>query len=113
MTDTARQGLRAALTLGFLWFGLTKLTGTAGTVALYDALGFGQWPRFVTGTVETLGALALWSPLARLAALALFITMIVGFTAKTMLVGPPVWHIAAMGLATALLIYLDMRARRA
>ena len=113
MTDTLRQGLRAALTLGFLWFGLTKLTGTAGTVQLYDQLGFGQWPRFVTGTVETLGALALWSTAARLAALALIATMLTGFTAKALLVGPPVWHIAAMGALTALLLYLDTRRPRA
>ena len=113
MPKPLHQGLRAALTLGFLWFGLTKLTGTAGTVTLYDALGFGQWPRFVTGTVETVGALALWSPVARLATLALIATMIVGFTAKALLVGPPVWHIAAMGIGAALLLYLDTKDVRA
>ena len=113
MPEGLRQGLRAALTLGFLWFGLTKLTGTAGTVALYDALGFGQWPRFVTGSVETVGALALWSSFARLAALALVATMIAGFSAKALLVGPPVWHIATMGVLAAILLYLDIKAARA
>ena len=107
MIDTARPVLRAGLTLAFLWFGLTKLTGQAGTVELYEALGFGQWPRFVTGSVETLAALALWTPLAPAACLALMVTMAIGFSAKVLLVGGMVVHLLALGLLAALLLWWD------
>ena len=110
MTDTPRLLLRTVLSLGFAWFGLEKLLGLPGAVALYDALGFGQWPRYVTGTVETLGGVLLWTSAAPLAALALIATMVVGTTAKALLVGPPVAHIAALGLGTAILLVLDRRA---
>ena len=109
MTTLLRPVLRGVLTVGYLYFGLQKLLGAESAVALYDALGFGQAPRYVTGTVETLGAVALWTPVAPLAALALIATMIIGFTAKLTLVGPPVWHIAALGLATLALLILDRR----
>lgn len=105
--------LRWALVGAYLYFGLEKLLGLPGAVALYDALGFGQWPRYVTGSVETLGALALLTPVAPVAGLALMATMAVGFTAKSLLVGPPVWHIAALGLATIPLFVADYRKMRA
>ncbi|SPJ24458.1 DoxX family protein [Palleronia abyssalis] len=111
MTDRLRPILRGALTLAFLYFGLEKLLGLPAAVALYDALGFGQWPRYVTGTVETLGALALWTPFALPAAAVLIATMVVGFTAKTLLVGPPVLHIAILGVLTLILLLMDVRAR--
>ena len=110
MTDILRLGLRTVLSLAFAWFGLEKLLGLPGAVALYDALGFGQWPRYVTGTVETLGAVLLWTAAAPLAALALIATMAVGLTAKAVLVGPPVIHIAALGLGALVLLILDRRA---
>ncbi len=112
MARRLRPALRAGLVLAFLYFGLEKLLGLPGAVALYDAFGFGQWPRYVTGTVETLGALGLLTPLAPLAGLALVATMAVGFTAKALLVGPPVWHLAALGVAAALMAFIDWRARR-
>ena len=41
--------LRAALTIAFVYFGLRKLTGHSTDVAIYEAIGFGQFPRYVTG----------------------------------------------------------------
>lgn len=112
MADRIRPVLRAGLILSFLYFGLEKLLGLPGAVALYDALGFGQWPRYVTGTVETLGALALLTPVSQWACLALVATMVVGATAKALLVGPPIWHLIALALAAAILLFLDRRATR-
>lgn len=112
MARGLRRALRAGLTLCFLYFGLEKLLGLPGAVALYDALGVGQWPRYVTGTVETAGAIGLLTPAAHWASLALILTMLVGFTAKALLVGPPVWHLLALAVATALLLLLDRRAAR-
>lgn len=110
--DRIRLVLRLGLLLAFLYFGLEKLLGLPRAVALYDALGFGQWPRYVTGSVETLSALALLTPVSAYACLALAATMAVGFTAKLLLVGPPVWHLAALGLAALVLFVLDRFARQ-
>ena len=79
--DTA---LRALLTALFLWFGLTKLSGAESAVALYEGLGFGQGVR-------------LGGP----AAAALAVTMVIGFTAKTVFVGGATWHLAALFVLAA------------
>lgn len=107
MSDRVRPVLRAGLTLAFLYLGLTKLFGLpAGPDA---GLGFGSWPRYVTGTVETLGALALWTPAAPLAALALMVTMVISFAARVLFIGPPVLHLLALFLVTTALLVLDLR----
>jgi putative oxidoreductase len=46
----------------FLLSGGLKLTGTPGLVALFDAIGVGQWFRYVTGSIEVLSAVALLVP---------------------------------------------------
>ncbi len=99
--------LRAGLTLAFLWFGLTKLLGTPSAVALYDALGYGQGMRYVTGSAETLGAVLLWVPgLQGIAALILTGTMIVGLSAKLVIVGGAVWHLVLLLIGSALAAFL-------
>lgn len=109
MQDTQSKALgylRGALSVAFLYYGLTKLTGTAGTVELYDAIGFGQFPRYVTGSVETLGAIGLWVPgLQAISALALILTMIVGLTTMLVIVGGVWGHLALLLILSALLTY--------
>jgi len=53
------QVLVAAL---FLFAGVTKLIGVADMVALFDAIGFGQWFMYLTGALEIIGAVALLIP---------------------------------------------------
>ena len=52
--------IKALLTLAFLAFGLAKLAGAEMMVATFDAVGVGQWFRYVTGIVEVSGAILLW-----------------------------------------------------
>ena len=100
--------LRVALTAAFLYYGLRKLLSGAPDVAIYDALGFGQWPRYVTGTVETVCALGLWVPVWRvLAALGLVGTMIVGTSALVLFTDMPFWHLPLLGIGAAVLAYAD------
>ncbi|GFE65213.1 DoxX family protein [Litoreibacter roseus] len=95
--------LRMILSAAFLYFGLEKLLGAPSAVALYETLGFGQWPRFVTGTVETASAIGLWLPhLQAISALALTATMIIGLSALILFAGPPYWHMIALGTGAAL-----------
>ena len=46
----------------FLTVGFLKLSGDPQMVALFDAIGLGQWFRFVTGSLEVLGAILLLVP---------------------------------------------------
>ena len=94
--------LRAALTLAFLYFGLRKLIGYHVDVAIYDAIGFGQFPRYVTGSVELLGAALLWTRGTQaIAGLLLTATMVVGLCALLIWVGPPYWHMLVLMAGSA------------
>ena len=46
----------------FLMVGFFKLTGHPQMVGLFDAIGLGQWFRYVTGSLEVLGAVLLLIP---------------------------------------------------
>jgi putative oxidoreductase len=46
----------------FLMVGFLKLSGDAQMVGLFDAVGLGQWFRYVTGSLEVLGAVLLLVP---------------------------------------------------
>jgi hypothetical protein len=60
----------------FLLAGGSKLAGAAPMLALFDAIGVGQWFRYVTGVIEIVSAVALLVPsLAAFGAVALAATM--------------------------------------
>ena len=115
MTQThLLTALRAALTLAFLYFGLRKLGGFSTDVAIYEAIGFGQFPRYITGSVEVIGAGLLWRRGREgIAGLLLLGTMIVGLSALLIWVGPPYWHMLLLivGTGTVALAYRDQIAR--
>ena len=46
----------------FLMVGFFKLSGDPRMVGLFDAIGVGQWFRYVTGSLEVLGAILLLIP---------------------------------------------------
>lgn len=73
----ALWGLQVGLAALFFFAGGSKLAGTPAMVALFDAIGVGQWFRYVTGFVEVGSAIALVSPtLAPFGALLLASTMV-------------------------------------
>ncbi len=60
----------------FLLAGGSKLAGVPAMVGLFDAIGVGQWFRYVTGLIEVGSAVALLVPsLAPFGAMALVATM--------------------------------------
>ena len=72
----------------FLLAGGSKLAGAAAMVALFDAVGVGQWFRYVTGLIEVASAIALLLPaLAPLGALLIASTMIGAVTTHLFIVG--------------------------
>ena len=54
--------LQVLVVLAFVAAGSAKLLGSPAMVALFDAVGIGQWFRYVTGSLEVLGALLLIVP---------------------------------------------------
>jgi len=100
-TSSYMTTLRAALTIAFVYFGLRKLGSFSTDVAIYEAIGFGQFPRYITGSIEVIGAGLLWvRGWQGAAGLLLLGTMIVGLSALLIWVGPPYWHMLVLMVAT-------------
>jgi putative oxidoreductase len=79
---------QVALASMFMWTGGLKLTGAPQLVALFDAIGVGQWFRYVTGSIEVVSAGSLLVPsLAPFGALALVPTMVGAIATHLFIVG--------------------------
>jgi putative oxidoreductase len=80
--------LQIGAALMFLFAGTSKLLGVAVMVQLFEAVGIGQWFRYLTGTVEVISALLLLVPsLAFFGAVALTATMIGAIVTHVFVVG--------------------------
>ena len=80
--------VQIALAGMFLLAGGSKLLGASPMVAMFDAIGIGQWFRYVTGLIEVGSALALLMPrCAVFGALTLAATMIGAITAHLFIIG--------------------------
>lgn len=72
----------------FLMVGILKLSGDPQLVALFDAIGLGQWFRYLTGSLEVLGAILLLIPrLSGLGALLLVGVMLGAVATHLFIVG--------------------------
>jgi uncharacterized membrane protein YphA (DoxX/SURF4 family) len=79
------QALAGAM---FLFAGASKLAGAPMMVQMFDAIGIGQWFRYVTGAIEVVGAVLLFVPsLALVGALALAATMVGAIITHLFIVG--------------------------
>ena len=77
-----------ALSAMFVFVGGLKLTGAPEMVALFDAIGIGQWFRYVTGSIEVVSAVALLVPAwAAFGALLLIPTMVGAVVTHLFIVG--------------------------
>jgi putative oxidoreductase len=66
------------LALAFLGAASGKLLGTPDMVGLYEAVGIGQWFRYVTGLLELTGALLIVIPRTKFFGAALLSMIMVG-----------------------------------
>ncbi len=81
-------GVRAFLILAFAVAGVAKLTGAPQMIQVFEAIGIGQWFRYLTGAVEVIGALLLLKRATGfLGGLALAMTMICGAATHLLLIG--------------------------
>jgi len=103
-TNTAAWALQIFLGLAFLFFGAMKLGGAEKMVAMFHAIGLGQWLRYVTGTVEFVSAILLFSP--RTAAVGAFLigcTMVGAIATNLLLIGSnPLLPVVFLALSAAL-----------
>lgn len=55
-------GVRILLALVFAAAGIAKLAGVPQMIQVFDAIGVGQWFRYLTGATEVIGAVLLLLP---------------------------------------------------
>jgi uncharacterized membrane protein YphA (DoxX/SURF4 family) len=100
--------LQIALAVMLFRAGLSKLIGQPAMIQLFDAVGLGQWFRYVTGVVEVAGAIMLLLPaLAADGALLLTGTMLGAIVTHLTVLHAPLT--APLRLLVGLLIVLYAR----
>lgn len=99
-------GIRILLALTFGAAGAAKLAGMPQMVSVFEVIGWGQWFRYLTGTVEVGGALLMLVPATGLAAGLLLGSTMVGATFAHLLVvpGSPVPALV-LGLLCAVVVW--------
>ncbi|MEO0384178.1 MAG: DoxX family protein [Pseudomonadota bacterium] len=99
--------LRGLLTLIFVAAAGAKLAGVGMMVETFDAIGWGQWFRYVTAFVELGSAALLWVPaFSVVGAGLLFITMICGALFHVFVIGPSAVPALVLAALCAAVIYL-------
>ena len=102
-TSIALWVVQIAVAGMFLLAGGSKLLGASPMVSMFDAIGIGQWFRYVTGLIEVGSALALLTPrFAAFGALTLVATMIGAIATHVLIIGgsPVAPAILLLGSAT-------------
>ena len=95
-------GVRILLALAFGVAGVSKLAGVPQMVQVFDAIGFGQWFRYLTGAVEVVGAaLLLMSATGFLGGLLLTATMVGAVATHLVLIGGSPAPATVLGLLSA------------
>ena len=101
-------GLRIPLTLVFVAAGGAKLAGVDMMVETFEAIGFGQGFRYVTGLIEIVGAALLWLPNRQvLGAAVLGGTMVGAVLTHWFILGPSAVPAIVLGLVCAAVLYLN------
>ena len=87
----------------FLLTGISKLAGAAVMVQMFEAIGIGQWFRYLTGLIEVVSGLLLLVPsLAFFGAVALAATMVGAILVHLFLIGGnPALPILLLAMTTA------------
>ena len=99
---------RVLLTVAFVMAGGAKLAGTDVMVGMFDAIGLGQWFRYLTGIIEVGGAAMLWyKPTRILGALTLGATMVGAIVAHTLILGPTTLPAIILGILTVIVIKFE------
>jgi uncharacterized membrane protein YphA (DoxX/SURF4 family) len=97
--------ITALLTLAFGAAGLSKLAGVEMMVGTFDAIGWGQWFRYVTGIIEVGSAVLLWVPGKQWIGAGLLVcTMICAVLFHILVLGPSLVPALVLGLLAAVIL---------
>jgi hypothetical protein len=101
-------GVRILLALAFGAAGVAKLIGVPQMVQVFDAIGFGQWFRYLTGAVEVAGAVLLLVPATGfLGGLLLTATMVCAVATHLVLIGGNPAPAIVLGLLSAFVAWRE------
>lgn len=98
--------VRVFLAVAFGAAGASKLAGVPQMVQLFDAVGFGQWFRYLTGVTEIAGAALLLIPaFGFFGGLLMAATMTGGVVTHLLLIGGSAVPALVLGLLSALVAW--------
>jgi len=105
--------LRVVVGLAFLAAGGSKLAGAPAMVAMFAKIGFGQWFRILTGSLEVAGAIGLFVPRFAVYAASLLAVVMVGAIGFHLTIlggnpGPPI----VLLLLASLIVWLSKETSR-
>ncbi|WP_044043124.1 DoxX family protein [Octadecabacter antarcticus] len=109
MTPTIRKygllAITALVTVAFGAAGLSKLAGVEMMVATFDAIGWGQWFRYVTGIIEVGSAVLIWVPGKQWIGAGLLVcTMICAVLFHLLVLGPSFIPALVLGILAAIIL---------
>lgn len=98
--------VRGLLTVAFVAAGGAKLAGVDMMVATFEAVGVGQWFRYVTGVIEVGAAGLLWVPGRQVFGAGLLVMTMIGATlAHLVILGPSAVPALVLGALSAVLLW--------
>ena len=98
--------VKVLLTLAFVAAGFAKLSGAEMMVQTFEAVGVGQWFRYVTGIIEIGAPILLWVKGRQwIGAGLLTATMIGAVLAHIFILGPSLVPAFVLGLLAAFVLY--------
>lgn len=89
----------------FFMAGSVKLTGDPMMVQLFDAIGFGQWFRYLTGGLEVVAAALLLVPRAAVFGALLLVPTMIGAIVSHALIGGSAVSAAILLVATSSIVW--------
>ena len=105
--------LRVLVGLLFLAAAAMKLTSQPPMVAEFQTVGLGQWFRYLTGSLELIGAVAVLTPRTSIIGAVILLLVDMGaFIAQVTILHMDWIHTVVIGALIGLLIHLQRRATR-
>ena len=99
-------GIKALLTLAFVAAGGAKLMGVEMMVQTFDAIGWGQWFRYVTGVIEVGAGVLLWiKGREAIGAFLLTATMVCAVLFHLLVLGPSFVPALVLGVLSAFVLW--------
>ena len=100
-------GLRIFLALAFVGAGGAKIASVDMMVTTFDQIGLGQGLRYLTGSIEVVGAALLWAPRKQvIGAAVLGGTMVGAVMTHWFILGPSAVPAIVLGLLCCAVIYI-------